>query len=300
MKEALGGEENDQEVEIEQVVTMNKETSGNKCNACGNSFRTNHDLDKHVNSKHTEKTCTYCDKVCKNEQDLVRHHKDCVDQGIANIKCKSCQQVFTNFALKRHQPNCHGSTKEYDCPECGMIFSSNNHMKKHYDNNHKFELVVSKVVCKHWRMGNCFKGNKCGFSHVGHQETNDYYNTRKTSTKVPSCKNGTSCVWLSQGSCSFFHPKVGVQKPWTTNDRRDGGRQEYGGRPGGRQGSRGPGSQQESRRPLGHQESRGSGRRQESRGGWQESGGTSRGRHQGHQADREMCCFDGRCERIPN
>ena len=44
---ALGDEGDVEEVEIEEAETMNKETSENKCNACGNSF---------INSKHTEKT----------------------------------------------------------------------------------------------------------------------------------------------------------------------------------------------------------------------------------------------------
>ena len=146
---------------------MNKETSVDKCNAYGKSFRTNNDLDKHVDAKHTEKTCTYCDKICSNELDLIRHHEDCVDQGVANVICDNCQQVFTNFALKRHQPDCHCKTEDHDCPECGQMFSSNNAMRKHYDNAHKMEPVVSRVVCKQWRKGNCSKGNKCGYCHIG-------------------------------------------------------------------------------------------------------------------------------------
>ena len=300
MKEALGGDDNDQEAVIEQLAGMNKETSGNKCNACGKSFRTNSDLDKHVDAKHTEKTCTYCDKVCNNEQELVRHHQDCVDQGVATVKCDNCQQVFTSFALKRHNPNCHGKKEDHDCPECGEMFSSNNNMRKHYDKVHKMEPVVSRVVCKHWRKGNCFKANKCGFSHVGVQKTSNSSNTAQTSSKVPACKNGVSCDWLSNGRCSYFHPNVGVQKPWTSSDRPDAGRQGIR-RPGSQQESRRPGGQQESRRPGGWQESRRPGGRQETRGhgGRQESRGQG-GRQQGFQSDREMCRFDGRCERIPN
>ena len=63
MKEALGGEEEVEEVSIELAATMNKETSGNKCNACDKSYKTNKDLDNHVEVKHTEKTCSYCDKI---------------------------------------------------------------------------------------------------------------------------------------------------------------------------------------------------------------------------------------------
>ena len=89
-------------------------------------FRTNNGLDKHVDAKLTEKTSIYCDKICNNEQDLVRHHTECVDQGVANVICDNCQEMLTNFALKRHQPNCHGIKEDHDCPECGDMLSSNN------------------------------------------------------------------------------------------------------------------------------------------------------------------------------
>ena len=168
-------------------------------------------------------------------------------------------------------------------------------MRKHYEKDHKMDQEKSKVVCKHWRNGNCFKGNKCDFSHVGHQNTSNVKSTSKTSTKVPACKNGSSCDWLGKGICSFFHPQVGVQKPRTKNDRQDGSWQE----------SRRPVRHQELRRLGGNQEARGPGGRQESRslGGWQQRQSrnqTQQSRQQGNQSDREMCRFDGRCERIPN
>ena len=164
-----------------------------------------------------------------------------------------------------------------------------------------------------------------------------YFQTAKR-PKFSNSNSATQCNsnWLSNGRCSFFHPNVGVQKPWTSINRSESGRQENRGpgakkdgrrpggqqeslRPGGWQESRKPGGRQEARRPEGWQEARRPERWEEARrpGGWQESrrpggwqearghGGRQEargqgGRQQGYQSDREMCRFDGRCERIPN
>ena len=115
-------------------------------------------------------------------------------------------EMFTNFAMKRHKPNCNGTKEGHDCPECGKIFSSNNNMRKHYDKVHK--------------------------------KTRNSSNIAKPSPKVSVCKNGISCDWLSNGSCSFFHPNVGVQKPWTSINS-------------GRQETRGTGVEKDFRRPGG-------------------------------------------------
>ena len=109
-------------------------------------------------------------------------------------------------------------------------------------------------------------------------------------TKDPVCNNGSDCDWLRRGICSYFHPRIGVQKPWLNNkvrqeSRTQGGRQEARGQ-GGRQDSRTQGGRQESRTQGGLQEIWGQGGRQESRtqGGRQESrtqGGRQDSRTQG-------------------
>ena len=63
-------------VEVPQNVTMNKKSSGHNCNACEKNFRKSQDLDKHMDAKHSEKQCTYCDKVCNNEAELIKHHQN--------------------------------------------------------------------------------------------------------------------------------------------------------------------------------------------------------------------------------
>ena len=149
------------------------------------------------------------------------------------------------------------------------------------------EVVKSKEVCFHWRRGHCSKGDSCRFSHVGHQKDNITGTTKRT----PACSNGSGCEWLKKGSCSFFHPRVGVQRPWVSKEggsRAQGDRQESRSQ-GGRQEMRGQGG----RGQGGHQADRGQGGRQEDRSQEQPTRNLI-------QPDRLKCRFDGRCERIPN
>ena len=204
--------------------------------------------------------------MCENEADLTKHHVECIDTGIRNVPCQKCEKVFTNFAIRRHKQVCKGK-EEYDCPECGMVCTTALAVKKHYDNEHKLEQVQSREVCYHWRRGNCTRTN-CRFAHVGHQNKSSSESTRKNTTKVPPCKNGESCEWLKKGQCSYFHSRVGVQRPWVIREKS----QNQGGRQGDQHDQNGQGHLR-----RGH------------------------GVQTGQDNDRRLPCkFDGRCERIPN
>ena len=318
LKEALGVED---VVVVETPspgVTMNKGTSFHKCNACNKDFKKQSGLESHMTAKHTEVQCSYCDTMCDNEAELVKHHRECSHVGVANRKCDKCEELFTYQGLKRHKQNCHTVQKYYECPECSQICSSPNALKEHQDEDHAMEVVKSREVCYHWRRGNCFKGDSCRFSHVGQQNRNSI-STSRTSTRMPVCSNGSACEWLSKGSCSYYHPGIGVQKPWVKKNSQQGGRQEDRVRQGGLRGrSGGEGGRQEDRGPAGRQggpraRSRGEGEGQEDRrhagrqGGlrtrFRGEGGRQEGRHTQRsiiQPDRLPCRFDGRCERIPN
>ena len=65
---------------------MNKD-SGNKCTACDRIFKTNQDLENHMNAKHSQKHCVLCDKVCTSETDLMRHHNQCLLKSISTVSC---------------------------------------------------------------------------------------------------------------------------------------------------------------------------------------------------------------------
>ena len=99
-----------------------------------------------------------------------------------------------------------------------MICSSSDFVKKQYNNEHKLQPDVSREVWYHWRRGNCTRVN-CRFAHVGHQKNSESTSTRKSTTKIPGCKNGLTCDWLKKGNCSYFHANVGVQRPWVTKKK---------------------------------------------------------------------------------
>ena len=181
-----------------------------ECNACDKMFKESEDLERHIAAKHEEKECTYCDKTCSNEQELVKHLNDCIELGVANSNCNKCKNNFTSQGLRRHKQNCHGVEKYIECSECGEMCRDRNTLKKHKDKEHPIDVVRSKEVCYHWRRGHCKKGSRCLFSHVGHQDNS----AASSKTKIPACTNGSNCDWLMKGTCSYFHPRIGVQKPW--------------------------------------------------------------------------------------
>ena len=199
--------------EVPRVI-MNKSASGNKCTACDKSFQTNKDLENHMSAKHSQKQCILCDKMCASETELVRHHTQCLQQGINTVTCPKCSNNFTNFGLRRHKQQCHGKAPEYECSDCGKTGRSKEEIKKHISDVHSEQRVASREVCYHWRRGKCTKGAKCGYSHVGHQDRpNSSFTQEKGTRMAKACQNGPACQWKERGHCMFYHQGVGVQKP---------------------------------------------------------------------------------------
>ena len=115
--------------------TMRKD-SGNKCTACDRIFKTNHDLENHMNAKHSLKQCVLCDKVCASETDLVRHHNQCLQKGISTVACPKCNNTFTSLGLRRHKPQCMGREAQYECSDCDKVGKSKNEIRKHISEDH--------------------------------------------------------------------------------------------------------------------------------------------------------------------
>lgn len=234
---------------------MNNESPGHRCNACNKEFANSRDLNNHVKAKHTEKICVFCEKEFQNDQQLKGHIEKCIDYGNTTVQCDQCQKTLTRFGMKRHSESCKGTSEVWECPECGFRAKSSHEIKKHqaakHDNDNVCEcpecgfrarslheikkhqseqhenVEVSREVCKHWRNGNCFKGVRCLYSHVGFQK-------KQTSTSTPTpttaknwttpCRHGDDCAWLKKGTCIFFHKNIGVQRP--THEKSHGGAQK--------------------------------------------------------------------------
>ena len=277
-------------VDEEVTVLSDSEIPPHRCTACDKNFRASNDLEKHIEAKHTEMPCVYCEKNFRSEEALKKHHKACTKNvGLANSICNKCNQKFTENGLKRHYQNCHAYNPKFDCPECGQMCESLKAMKTHQNKEHEYEPVRSRVVCKHWRRGHCSKGNLCSFSHVGQQQNNETQENNRNTIRVPACQNGPSCDWLSKGCCSYFHPRVGVQKQWNNRQDQRRGRQHHGQ---GRQDlGQGRQDQAHGRQDQGRgRQGQGQSRRQEYRSSQEPNS----------RQDRATCKFDGRCDRIPN
>ena len=166
--------------EVPRVI-MNKSAPGNKCTACDKSFPTNKDREDHMSAKHSQKQCKLCEKMCASETELVRRHTQCLQQGISTVTCPKCSNNFTSFELRRHKQQCHGKAPEYDCSDCVKTGRSKEEIKKHISIINPKQRVVSLEVCYHWRRGKCTKCDKCGYSHVRHQDQpNSTFTQEKT------------------------------------------------------------------------------------------------------------------------
>ena len=143
----------------------------------------------------------------------------CVDQGLQTETCNKCKNMC--------KQQCHGEEKSI-CTKCAMVGKTareiKNHMQSEHNNNEKSER--SREVCWHWRQGNCFRGNSCHFSHIGHQKSSTF--TRTPTTTAESCRNGVNCQWKEKRQCRYVHQGVGVQKPHAVQGLQSG-RQGAGG-----------------------------------------------------------------------
>ena len=212
LEEALEPDTSDEE---EDVLVLNRKTLGHNCTACNKKYSTNGDLERHIDEIHVEVECVFCSKSFQNKKKLKGHVNNCIKNGTAKVSCNNCSQTYTRYGMERHRNQCHKSTRNFKCKECGLLANTENDLKKHMNNEHSEFPEVSKGVCYHYKQGNCFKGDRCKFSHVGYQKRNESSSTWKqstTTTWTPACTKGDGCSWLARGACRYFHKGVGVQR----------------------------------------------------------------------------------------
>ena len=234
-------EQNEEEIVVlsegNSGVQMDKNLSGNICNFCEKSFRNNRDLDRHIQDKH-ERTeshsegyeCTLCGDGFTREAEFNNHVLQCIKRTIHIVQCPSCKNNFATGALKKHIQKGKCSPK-----------ATGNGMRNHPRADHRDESR-SKTVCRHWKRGNCLKGDTCMFAHVGFQDNAQakHFITRNASVvgtppnSKTSCRNGQSCVWLAQNRCNYLHKDqnqplreghLGHQGGWQVQRGQQGGHQ---------------------------------------------------------------------------
>ena len=229
LKELIGIDEYNDEEKEEETVSFEKEISGPVCLTCNKKFPEKSALDQHMHAKHNKGECPLCDEVFPLGAALEKHTDECMESIKDNAhECPDCKNTFmTKKALKTHtaKKKCNHQDNKFICPNCKMIINNENEMKKHKQRcTNEGQLVKerSKLVCKHWRRGNCCQGESCGFSHVGHQNiTTHEGGLTKSAGFTSACRHGSSCEWLARGKCSYFHKNVGVQMPFVRRKNND-------------------------------------------------------------------------------
>ena len=228
-----------------QRVVMSKESSEHHCNACDKKFNNEADLDRHMDDKHTEAVCHMCDKKFSSRK-LVKEHI-CMEGELVPQVCKKSdciKEFISSGALQKHMKSSHFGNQRSVCANCGEI-SDIKGMKKHMefcnkrDNLNKDSQERSKEICHHWRRGFCKRGNSCGFSHVGKQ---DSPRSEDKTTRDTPCRNGPSCSFLARRRCNFDHHEEG-------RHQKGQSRQGNARRPNPATGT-GQGRNQQDRRPL--------------------------------------------------
>ena len=135
-----------------------------KCNECEKYFSQLGNLKSHsmlIHKKKHQKVEAYCNICCKPYTNL-KNHIDRIHKGIRkyeseelfNVKCKSCDSVFTGHILKLcqhnlkiHIKNVHEGEKKFKCDLCEKYFWHPWHVRRHIDSTHKKIKPVSCDVC---------------------------------------------------------------------------------------------------------------------------------------------------------
>ena len=209
-------DEDDKEDEVQEVGLvrnlMSKNKSGHLCVTCDQRFAKNNGLEKHILDKHTELWCDYCGIMCRNKNELKQHMEQCQERGMEAIECDKCSKKLVRWGTKNHK--CQPLKKLISCTVCERVFKTDNDVKKHVANEHKQNQDKSNIVCRHYRNGNCDRGDRFEYSHVGFvRNSSKSKPTSPTRKKASICRHGDACSWLARGVCGFFHCGGGVQKP---------------------------------------------------------------------------------------
>ena len=207
---------------------MNKESPVQWCLVCEKIFKASVDLDRHMDDKHAESECHMCKKVLTTRKQVREHI--CLEEQVVPQKCPKCQKEYiSSAALEKHINNVHAENLIPVCTKCGEVGKTNEYIKKHMKLCGKKEDVhivkeTSRIVCKHWKKGNCTRGSECNFAHVGYQATQSSKDKVTSSAQIP-CRNGPKCSFLARDRCRFQHHMGGKHQGGQPEGRRPSSQQ---------------------------------------------------------------------------
>ena len=144
-------------------------------------FRTNKDLDNHVNAKHKEEPqivsmqCAICSKEFNTKKDMEIHKKSCMHHV-----CPTCGEICeTKVELQKHKDECAmlNNISNFPCTPCEIWFQSHDEVMEHMSQVHLSEA----------------------------QRTGQGLLKYSKEWRPPLCRNGAKCHYHQQNRCQFFH-----------------------------------------------------------------------------------------------
>ena len=193
-------------IPVEQVTKKKTEApkmdkvDEHRCNACNRMFRTNKDLDNHVNAKHKEEPlvvsmqCAICSKEFNTKKDMEIHKRSCMQHV-----CPTCGEICeTRVELQKHND------------ECAMLKNSNNFLCTPV-HSLSFECTPCKKSFRTWddHMEHMSQIHLTESQREGHGLSkypgSGYENKSNNAWRPPLCRNGNQCYYHRQNRCNFFH-----------------------------------------------------------------------------------------------
>ena len=116
------------------------------CNQCDQQFTQQDNLTRHVQYKHEgiNYACNQCNYQATSQGDLMYHIQS------SHFKLIAWQKELKKDLSRKHfnVPSEHAKKKVICCPECGLLFSSNNAMESHFLQVHP-QFFSDLSVIKH-------------------------------------------------------------------------------------------------------------------------------------------------------
>ena len=139
-----------------------------KCELCGKSLKSKHNLSLHHQLCLSQRNCKYCEEICDNKVHLKAHmrtdHPDILRKSGWG-KCKICSEIFKSKKLKdEHMDKVHGHLKA-TCEICKEVCASTKLLANHLAKKHC--QIIEENEKESLTKVSCLYCNKCTNT-IGH------------------------------------------------------------------------------------------------------------------------------------
>jgi len=117
-------------------IEWHRDPKRNKCEICGNSYKSSETLRNHIKRSHTvdpePHKCPHCDKTFINQMLLYQHAKlHFFDNKTADVKCDICKKLFKSYTkMYAHKNHIH-SGETFMCELCSKVCNSKSALLSH-------------------------------------------------------------------------------------------------------------------------------------------------------------------------